>query len=432
MCAKTYEPKNDELKVVRRRISEARWLERVKDARRREGIVEKILKREKRGESRNSAIAATVGRSKRSATLRDLSNYAAEGFEGLIDRRTPREPEIPISIQDAIEVARMANPSISVEEVRGILEKKYSSSPSSASVKRVWSEAGLSRGVGRPPLREVARVKRPEVLEVEPLAAAGFQLVLAGEAETEAVSRLVDRVMEAGAELPAPSPVSVAERKLRDKKGHLTPRYNRSRRKTRSELIGPAYRTMAEKAEERDPGRLFFRGQKRETVERRLWALVSLPAVTPVKGRIEDLRGPQGRLLEEMCGYAYQSETIRKMVSDLSVAGLGPQLKETHAATWHEVSVERWETDYQAAVVYVDNNVKPLWTGFFAKSTKVSSTGRVQPALSSTFVNTGAGVPIHFETYSGAAPLAPRVLSLLQKVEKQAEQPIGSSNGYRW
>ncbi len=64
-------------------------------------------------------------------------------------------------------------------------------------------------------------------------------------------------------------------------------------------------------------------------------------------------------------------------------------------------------------------------TGFFTKSTKVSSTGRVQPALSSTFVNTGVGVPIHFETYSGAAPLAPRVLQLLQQVEEQTEQPVG-------
>ncbi len=357
MAAKPYEPRSEELKDVRRRISEASWLDRVKDARRRERVVEKVLAG-RGGESQNAAIAATVGQSKRSATLRDLSNYAAEGFEGLIDRRTPREAEIPIWVRDAIEVARMANPSISVEAIDEILKNKYSSSPSSTLTKRIVKEANLARGVGRPVSQG------PGLVEVEPLEAAGFQLVRAAEAETGAVGRLVDTVMEVAAELPAPGPVLAAEKALRDREGHLTTRYNRSRRKAPGELIGPAHRTMAEKAEERDLGRLSFRGQKRETVERRVWALASLPAVTPLNGRIEDLRGPWGRLLEEMCGYAYQAETIRKMVSEFSVAGLGTRLKETHAATWHEVSVERWETAYQAAVVYVDNNVKPLWTGF--------------------------------------------------------------------
>jgi hypothetical protein len=152
---------------------------------------------------------------------------------------------------------------------------------------------------------------------------------------------------------------------------------------------------------------------------------VSLPAVTPVNGRIEDLRGPQGRQLVEMCGYAYQAETLRKVVSEFSVAGLGPLLQQTQAETWHRVNRARWENEYRAHVVYVDNNVKPLWTRFFTKSTKVSSTGRVQPALTSTFVNTGVGVPIHFETTSGAAPLAPRVLTLLEQIEEQHDQPVG-------
>ena len=93
--------------------------------------------------------------------------------------------------------------------------------------------------------------------------------------------------------------------------------------------------------------------------------------------------------------------------------------------SWHDVSVRFWETDYRASIVYVDNNVKPLWTRLFTKSTKVSSTGRVQPALTSTFIHTGAGVPIHFETHSGAAPLAPRVLQLIESVEERAEHPLG-------
>ncbi|GAG20007.1 unnamed protein product, partial [marine sediment metagenome] len=86
---------------------------------------------------------------------------------------------------------------------------------------------------------------------------------------------------------------------------------------------------------------------------------------------------------------------------------------------------ERWETDYRSYVVYIDNVIKPLWTDLFTKAAKVSCTGRVQPALTTTFINTGVGVPIHFETYSGTAPLAPRVLDLLKRVEKETDQPVG-------
>ncbi|MEE8286462.1 MAG: hypothetical protein V3R72_07170 [Gammaproteobacteria bacterium] len=422
MRLRNYAPKSEVLKDIRRRISERSWWERVADARRREKIVEKILKRVAQGESQNAAIAATGPKAKRSARLRDVANYGREGLEGLIDRRTPRVPASPIWVRDAIEVARMANPAIGVEEVEKILQQKYRSSPSSASIKRIWKDAGLERRVGRRRAVGSTPVEEPQV---EPLEAAGFQLVRASEAETGAVGRLVETVLEVAKALPEPRPVSLGDRKLRNKKGQLTAKYNRVQGKAPGAGIAPPHRTVEEKAADRDLGRLAFGGQPRETVERKVWALVSLPAVTPLKGRVEDLRGPQGRLLKEMCGYAYQAETIRKVVSEFTVAGVGPLLQQTHAATWHEISVERWETDYRAAVVYVDNTVKPLWTGLFTKATKVSSTGRVQPALTSTFVNTGVGVPIHFETYSGAAPLAPRVLQVLEHVEDETEHRVG-------
>jgi hypothetical protein len=87
--------------------------------------------------------------------------------------------------------------------------------------------------------------------------------------------------------------------------------------------------------------------------------------------------------------------------------------------------LERWERGYRASVIYIDNTSKPLWSKQYVKSAKVATTGRVQPALVSTYVHSGAGVPIHFETYSGTAPLAPRVLSLLRQVEAQSELPVG-------
>jgi len=429
MQKQPYEPSSSELKEVRRRISEQSWAQRVADARRRLKIVEEILRLVGQGESQNAAIAVTVVSAKRSATLRDLKAYRERGFEGLIDRRTPREPEIPLWVRDAVEVARMANPALNIEEMTAILWRKYQTEVSPATIKRIWKTARLQRRAGRPNAEgNDVEATAPDVARpiVEPLEAAGMQLVLgAAEAETGAMTGLVDKVMEVAESLPEPGPVSDAERALRDENGRLTARYNRARRKGEGELIGPSHRTPAEKAQERDLGRLSFRGQSRETLTRKLLALVCLPFVAPQGGRLADLRGPQGLLLGELCGYEYQVETMRKTVSELTQAGLAPQLAQVHAATWHQVSSERWETDYRASVVYVDNNTKPLWTKKFTKSTKVSSTGRVQPALTSTFINTGVGVPIHFETHSGAAPLAPRVLDILDEVEAGAEYPLG-------
>ncbi|MBU4348675.1 hypothetical protein KJ671_04210, partial [Patescibacteria group bacterium] len=382
----------------------------------------------KQGESQNAAIRATTEETKRSATLRDLANYRCKGFEGLIDRRTPREPELPSWVQDAIEVARMVKPSISVEQVAAIIRAKFRvTPPSGTTIKRIWKDAGLEQRAGRPGAEDGAGSEQQskEKPVVEELEAAGFQLMQASEAETGAVKALVDTIVEAAKELPEPGPPPAEEVALRNERGQLTAAYNEARRKAPGELVAPTHRTAAEKAQARDLGRLSFRGQHRGTIEQKVWAMVSIPALPAVHGRIEDLRCPQGRFLGEFCGYEYQVETIRKQVSEWNVAGLAPLLQQAHANTWHRVSVERWETDYRANVVYVDNVVKPLWTNLFTKAAKVSSTGRVQPALTTTFVNTGVGVPIHFETYSGTAPMTPRVLELLERVEEETSQPVG-------
>ena len=349
--------------------------------------------------------------------IRALLRYEEEGFEGLIDRRTPRERKVTKAQRDLICGARRTQPSIKVSEIRMLVEETTGSAPSETTIKRVLKEAGLARRGGRP-------AEAGGEVQVEELGAAGFELLKAADAETGAVSDIVEAVQTVGDAIPPPEPVSEEERCLRNDKGQLTARYNRARRKSAGELVAPAYRTAFEKSTERDLGRVALRTEPEEIIERKTWALLSLPALTR-STRIDELYGPTGQLLEGICGYAYMPETLRKTVSEWTVVGLGPVLQQTVGETWHRVSSERWEQGYRAGVVYVDNNVKPLWTDLFTLSTKVSSTGRVQPALVSTFINSGAGTPIHFETYSGSAPLAPRVLALLERVEQKSEQPVG-------
>ena len=202
MAQKPYQPKSSQLQEIRRLVSSENWNSRVLAARTREKQVLRILKLVESGKSQNESISLVMPESKRSSTLRDLSNYRQEKFEGLIDRRTPRSSEIPIAIRDAIEVARMANPNISCEEIEKILAKKYDDSPSVASIRRIWNAAGLQRRSGRP---EGNKETQNEAVAIEELEAAGFQLLCAAEEETGAVSALVDTVMQVMSDLPEPS-----------------------------------------------------------------------------------------------------------------------------------------------------------------------------------------------------------------------------------
>jgi hypothetical protein len=235
---------------------------------------------------------------------------------------------------------------------------------------------------------------------------------------------MVDAILEVARQLPEPTTEPEDDRALRNQRGQFTKRYNRSRRKQPGEAVALAYRTAEEKRQTRDLGRLSFRTQRRETIEAKLWALIATPVLT-VGNRIEELYGPRGKYLKGVCGFEYMPTTLRKTASEWTLAGVGYALQKVHAASWHRVSATRWERGYQAAVVYIDNTTKPLWTRMFTKAAKVAMTGRVQPALVSTFVQTGVGTPIYFETHSGPAPLAPRVLTLLEQIERTVEYPVG-------
>ena len=399
-----YEPENEYLQRIKDRISPQSWNRRVAKARKLEKVVKVIVGRIDGGESQDSAIRAETKPSQRTKMLRLLKQYGEDGFEGLFDRRTPRERKATAEERNVIEALRLADPNVSVERIQQVLEKKFGQAPSEATIKRTLAEAGLERPAGRPP--------KADGVQVEELGAAGLELIRVAEAETGAVADLVEAVVDVANQLPDPGEVQAEDRAHRNKRGQFKVGYNRARRKKRDEVVAEAYRTAEEKAEQKDLGRLSFRRQRSETIEAKMWALLSTPVLT-FGNRLDELYGPQGKFLEGICGYAYMPETLRKMVSELTVAGAGYVMQQVSAWTWHRVSVERWDRGYRALVVYVDTVGKPLWTQMYVKSTKVSSTGRVQPALVSTFIHTGAGSPIYFETHSGTAPLAPRVLALL-------------------
>ena len=88
------EPTAPALIRVKSRISAESWQKRVAQAQRDEVPVRKILDEVAKGLSLNEAIAKVLPADRRSWALRRIPAYRTQGFEALIDTRTPREPTV--------------------------------------------------------------------------------------------------------------------------------------------------------------------------------------------------------------------------------------------------------------------------------------------------------------------------------------------------
>ncbi len=67
--------------------------------------------------------------------------------------------------------------------------------------------------------------------------------------------------------------------------------------------------------------------------------------------------------------------------------------------------------------VYVDNHAKEVWSTLFTQAGKVSHRTRVMPCITTTYAHTGAGTPLVMSVQSGSAPLAPRLVDLVDNAE---------------
>jgi len=76
------------------------------------------------------------------------------------------------------------------------------------------------------------------------------------------------------------------------------------------------------------------------------------------------------------------------------------------------------------AALFVDNHAKEVWSSLYTKAGKVSHRNRVMPCITTTYVHTGAGTPLVLAVQSGAAPLAPRLVDLVEQAEKELETEV--------
>lgn len=381
-------------------------------------VLKGIAARVEKGEQVNDVIRMLLPAARRSWAYRHLAAFRREGFEALIDERVPREPKVAKECGGLIEMAREANPRVTVNEVLRALEKqKVRVLPSERTIQKHFERVdGRTR---------YAEKKQRAQLEVVELPLAGAELLAAAEVETGGVAALTDEVVEMGKEAVEASKGKVPARDVarRDDKGHFTPAYNRKRRRTKDELIASYLRSAEEKAEGRVPSWARFVHERRETLLPKLWMMVLAPLVSGTKGW-DALRAPKAAGLEPLTGFAYMPSTLAKLTSALAIANAGPRLLSQVGETWHKVAQKFWGEAGAMAALYVDNHSKQVWSSLFTMSGKVARLNRVMPCITTTYVHTGAGTPLVASVQSGSAPLAPRLVQLVDDAERKLEGTV--------
>jgi len=367
----------------------------------------------------NEAIRRTVEKSRRSWVFRHWESFKRDGFEALIDERLPREARDSRHGESLVEAARLANPNVTLEEVLKILEDQgVRSLPTEARIRRCFTRVDQRIKYAE----KKAGLPKPKVTE---LPFAGGELLMAADIETRAIGTLTDVVEAMGAEAREASAGMTHSPDVarRDEMGHFTPAYNAQRRREEGEEIPSYLRTAEEKAVGRVPDWARFTHERRETLESKLRTITLAPLVCETKGW-DALRSERASGLGPLTGFAYMPSTLAKLTSALAIAGAGPRLLEAVGLNWHGVAEGTWGEAGAVAALYVDNHAKEVWTSLFTMSGKVSRLSRVMPCITTTYVHTGAGTPMVVSVQSGSAPLAPRLLSLVEEVERKLDGDV--------
>ena len=397
--------------IAKSRLSPASWDKRVAKAREAEQILQRIAERHAEGVSLNQAIREQVPASRRGWAMRQWVAYRRQGLEGLIDARLPREPKQTRACQDTVEVARLANPEVTVAQMLSILEqRRIRPLPSESTLRRLFRRVDERR-------RYAQRKPRTKLSQVE-LPMAGGELLLAAEEETKVLATLTGAVVDVSHAVieACGEQTPTRDRGLRDARGRLTAEYNRQRRRQRGEVIASYLRSAQEKAAEQVLSGLSVVHEQPATVEAKIRALAFEPLVNPTKGWA-GLRAQPVQGLEPLLGAAYMPSTLAKFTAELARCDAGPRMLQGLGEQAHQVAQERWGEAGAMAALYIDNHVKEVWSSLYTQSGKVSHRNRVMPCLTTTYIHTGAGVPLLAVVQSGSAPLSPRVVELVKQHE---------------
>lgn len=414
------EPETSAAQALRQQVSPARWRDVVEKAQAQAGIVGAVREACQRAGLAQGQALRQVSPNTPWPTFQYWCKRVGAGevsWEMLIDRRVPPPPKrVPKEVQSSAVMLRRARPNMGCEEAREHLVSEHGKAGqiSDSSLMRIWQGAGL--------IQEMLVVE--EVVE-ELHGGAGLALIgaaadetgvavtLAQAAKAEAL-RTVDRLAKMNLEIPA-------EPAGRDEAGHLTKEYNQSVR-AGLEPGQPDARWSPDylKRQLRELGRLQVVEHRACTVALKLLAIGLIPLLTERRG-FDGLDGPFGAWLAVLGGVAYMPATLDKFLAQLAFLDVEDALWAAFAS-WSRNLAIRWGSAegspaWLRIVIYIDASQDPHWTYKYAKSGKVSRTGRVGPCLCRVTITSGPGVPFLMETYPGTVSLKTELPRLLERVD---------------
>jgi hypothetical protein len=293
--------------------------------------------------------------------------------------------------------------------LRERLESATRETWSEATVRRAMVEAGVARPEGRP---------RGTMLEAEPHPRAGAELLLAVDQELGATEHLAVALHAALERLPEPSGEVRDDTANRDENGRFLPGYNVPSERTEPEL-GAKFDSVTLRRPGKGLRTMQAAKTSTNTLARKLRALTMLPCVTD-SPRWEALRHWEGDTLEALVGVGYKPATLDKILRELKYADVSGALVEASAGFWVVQEGLGEQTTDGMALVYADTAIKSVWTHHFTRCAKVSSRGRVMPAISTMYLHVGPGTPILFRSFSGTASLPAEIPALLREYEQIA------------
>lgn len=418
------EPVSESGRQLRARVSEAVWESRVRVARERAALYEAV-------HDETLAPLAMRTRVLEVAPEWTWSQYqhihrrviAGDGplWERLLDLRIPPPPPpIDEDVRLLAEALRRVDRSVSLSVVRKRLMQDFGDrgDVSESTLKRLFARTGLRYQIPKA-AEAVAPEERVEITRYN--GGGGLALLAAAEAESGAFASLTAGVCEAMARLtPGVSSTHEASGGPRDEEGRFAAGYNEH---YRADVVAGApdsrWDSDEAKRSRRDLGGLQLTEFRPQTIADRMLAIGTIPLLTETRG-FDGLLSITGDWLSIYGMHAYRPATLDKTLAELSLADVSDKLWSTYAQDWLAMS-RPWSEDGPAwlqLVAYVDSTQDPYWTSRFAKSGKVSRTGRVQPCLSRITVTSGPGVPIVVETLAGTASLKTRLLSLLEELDE--------------
>ena len=337
------------------------------------------------------------------------------GWERQIDLRLPPKPwATPAAWRVAVQVAGRQVPAPTCDEIRTVLAAQFGAEAhlGDVTIRSILKEVGLAPG---------SRRKHSEVEErIDLPGGGGLVLLLAAAQETGILERLAKAVQGVAEAQPAEvAEPTVDEPAGRDELGRLTGDYNRNVAAMLRAMSpeGTVFRSVAEARVGRDLTQMRVSQLSPETLAQHLACLVALPLVSQRRGT-KGLDDPAGGWLRVLSEVPYVSSTLTKTLTGLKFLGADHAMWDAHARVWHKWSGRWAEEPWRQVVCYVDSSKDPWWTERFARSGKVSRTGRVQPCLDRVVLTAGPGVPILAEVLSGTEDLARLLPLLLQRCDE--------------